>query len=80
MQKKAGKIIKRSLLAMLVIVMTLVFIYWELVVYGFRQGKGQLNIIWNARPVEEVMTDPAFPDSLKVKLNLIADVRKFAID
>jgi predicted aminopeptidase len=80
MQKKAGKIIKRTLLALLVIFLALVIIYWELVVYGFRQGKGQFTIIWNAKPVEEVLADPAFPDSLKMKLNLIADVRKFAID
>jgi predicted aminopeptidase len=80
MQRKAGKIIKRALLALLVIVIALVVIYWELVVYGIRQGKGQLTIIWNARPVEEVLQDPAFPDSLKTKLHLIAQVRKYAID
>ena len=80
MQKKAGKIIKRTLLALLVIIIAFVIIYWELVVYGFRQGKGQFTIIWNARPVEEVLADPAFPDSLKTKLNLITQVRKFAID
>jgi predicted aminopeptidase len=80
MQRKAGKIIKRTLLALLVIIIAFVIIYWELVVYGFRQGKGQLTIIWNARPVEEVLADPTFPDSLKTKLNLITQVRKFAID
>lgn len=80
MQKKAGKIIKRSLLALLLIIVALVIIYWELVVYGFRQGKGQFTIIWNARPVEEFMKDPMFPDSLKTKLHLIERVRKYAID
>jgi len=80
MQKKAGKIIKRILLALLIIVIALVTIYWELVVYGIRQGKGQFTIIWNARPVEDVLKDPTFPDSLKTKLNLIEQVRKYAID
>lgn len=80
MQKKAGKIIKRTLLALMVVVIALVVIYWELVVYGFRQGRGQFTIIWNARPVEEVLADPTFPDSLKSKLNLIKEVRKYAID
>ncbi|HEU5291464.1 MAG TPA: aminopeptidase [Cyclobacteriaceae bacterium] len=80
MQKKAGKIIKRSLLALLLIIIALVIIYWELVVYGFRQGKGQFTIIWNARPVEEVLKDPSFPDSLKAKLHLIERVRQYAID
>jgi predicted aminopeptidase len=80
MQKKAGKIIKRILLALLLVIIALVVVYWELVVYGFRQGKGQLNIIWNARPVEEVMKDPAIPDSIKTKLHLIERVRKYAVD
>jgi len=80
MQRRAGKIFKRALLALLVIITSLVIVYWELVSYGFSQGKGQLNIIWNARPVEEVLIDPAFPDSLKSKLNLIKQVRKYAID
>jgi predicted aminopeptidase len=80
MQRRAGKIFKRILLALLIIITVLVIAYWDLVIYGLRQGKGQLTIIWNARPVEEVMADPTFPDSLKAKLNLIAEVRKFAID
>lgn len=80
MQRKAGKIIKRILLALLLVVIALLAIYWELVVYGFRQGKGQFTIIWNAKPVEEVLKDPTFPDSLKTKLQLIEQVRKYAID
>jgi predicted aminopeptidase len=43
-------------------------------------GAGQLNIIWNAKPVEDFLEDPAFPDSLKAKLHLIEEVRKYAID
>jgi predicted aminopeptidase len=80
MQKRTGKIIKRTLLALLAVLVILIIIYWELVVYGLRQGRGQLNIVWNARPVEEVMQDPTFPDSLKAKLVLIEQVRKYAID
>src|SRR5688572_28014419 len=80
MQRRAGKIFKRVFLALFVIITVLIIVYWDLVVYGFRQGKGQFTIIWNARPVEEVMKDPTFPDSLKTKLNLIEQVRKYAID
>lgn len=80
MQKRTGKIVKRTLLGLLAVIIILVIVYWELVVYGIRQGKGQLTIVWNARPVEEVMQDPTFPDSLKAKLILIAQVRKYAID
>jgi predicted aminopeptidase len=52
----------------------------ELVLYGLAQGKGQLRIISQVRPVEEAMRDPAFPDSLKKKLILIKEIRQFACD
>jgi len=78
--RKARRIIKRFLLGLLLIVTIFIVIYWEIVVYGFRQAKGQLNIVWNARPVEEFLKDPLFPDSLKAKLELIHEVRKYAID
>lgn len=73
-------VIKRILLVVLVIVIALVLWQWQWVVYGMRMGKGQLTIIWNAKPVEEFLADPNFPDSLKAKLHLIEEVRKFAID
>jgi predicted aminopeptidase len=80
MASKAGKIFKRTLLVIFAVFIALVVIYWDLVVYGIRQGKGQLNIIWNARPVEEFIADPGFPDSLKQRLLLINDIRRYAID
>jgi predicted aminopeptidase len=67
-------------IALLIVVAALTTIYWELIIYGIRQGKGQLNIIWNARPVEEYLQNPQFPDSLKAKLVLINEVRRYAID
>jgi predicted aminopeptidase len=77
---KARKIFKRVLLGILIIVSVLTVVYWQLVVYGIRQGKGQLNIIWSAKPVEEFLDNPDFPDSLKQKLVLINEVRRYAID
>ncbi|MCW3070706.1 MAG: hypothetical protein JWO44_596 [Bacteroidetes bacterium] len=52
----------------------------ELVVYGISQAKGQLYIIRNAQPVEEILRDPSFSDSLKQKLLLITDIKKFTVD
>jgi predicted aminopeptidase len=75
-----GKIIKRVFLGLFVVVLALVLVYWDLVSYGIRQGYGQVNIIWNAKPVEDFMADPAFPDSLKARLKLIDEVRQYAID
>jgi len=80
MQRSTSKIFKRGLLALSIIILVIVVVYWDLIVYGVGQGKGQLTIIWNAKPVEEVLNDPAFPDSLKSKLQLIQEVRKYAID
>jgi predicted aminopeptidase len=68
------------LLSLMAVLVVLIFIYWELIVYGIQQGQGQFNIIWNAKPVEEYLKDPDFPDSLKARLELINDIRKFAID
>ena len=63
------------------IVLILILIWQhELISYGLSQAKGQLAILWNARPVEEVMSDPLTPDSLKQKIILVQKVRKFAID
>jgi predicted aminopeptidase len=80
MGKKAFKIVKRIFFVLMIFIGVLVVFYWDLVLYGIRQGKGQLNIVWNARPVEEFMHDPDFADSLKARLVLINDVRKYAID
>ena len=74
------KIIKRTLLALLAVVVVLILVYWDLVAYAARQGYGQLNIVWNARPVGEFLNDPEFPDSLKERLHFIDEVRKYAID
>ena len=68
------------MLTLLILAGVLTLVYWDLVIYGIRQGKGQFNIIWNARPVNEFLADPDFPDSLKAKLVLINEVRKYAID
>jgi predicted aminopeptidase len=80
MPGKVGKVIKRSLLGLLGVILLLITFYWDLVSYGVRQGKGQLNIVWNARPVEEFLNSPSFPDSLKAKLKLIGNIREYAID
>ncbi len=63
-----------------VLLVVLTVYYWSLISYGIGQGLGQLKIIREARPVEEFLADPSFPDSLKSKLNLILRARRFAID
>lgn len=72
--------IKRIFLGFSLILLILILWNWELVVYGARQGYGQVRIVWEAKPIEEYMRDPQFPDSLKDKLKLIQEIRKYAID
>ena len=53
---------------------------YKLVYYALVQGKGQLTIVWKAKPVEAFLGDPATPDSIKQKLDFIGEVREFAIN
>ncbi|MFZ1808976.1 MAG: aminopeptidase, partial [Cyclobacteriaceae bacterium] len=71
---------KKVGLAVLFLLLLLVVWYWSLIIYGINQGLGQLNIVWNARPIAEVMADPEFPDSLKSKLHIIYEIKAYAID
>jgi predicted aminopeptidase len=79
MQKRKS-LFKKVILGFLILLVVLFALYHELIIYGIRQGIGQGKILWYAKPVEEFITDTNFPDSLKTKLHLIAEVRKFAID
>lgn len=72
--------IKKILLAVLVIFLVLGLLYYDLISYGVRQAIGQFTIIYNARPISKVLADEQFPDSLKKKLLLVETVRKFAVD
>jgi predicted aminopeptidase len=48
--------------------------------YGIRQLKGQLKVISNTTPIEEVLANPTFPDSLKTQIRLIEKIKKFTVD
>jgi len=80
MEIRTRKIVKRFLTGLLIVVAIVVIVFWDLLSYAARQGYGQFFIIWNAKPVEEFLKDPQFPDSLKARLNLIEEVRKYGID
>jgi len=52
----------------------------KLVAYGWAQLKGQVHILYHAEPIEKVLADKNFPDSLKAKLKIVNDIRNFAKD
>ena len=55
-------------------------VWHQLVIYGISQGIGQVTIILKAEPIEKVLKDTTFPDSLKQKLILIQEIKKYAVD
>lgn len=71
---------KKIFLFLLALLLVLLLWNWSLIHYGIAQGIGQLRIVWQARPIAEVLEDPAFPDSLKAKLQIVHQIRAFAID
>ena len=65
---------------LLIVIASLILFNIDLLKYGIMQGRGQLNVVFNAKPVAEVMADNNFPDSLKMKIELMQQIRQFAID
>jgi predicted aminopeptidase len=51
-----------------------------MVMYGLSQAVGQFSMLYDAQPIEEVLTNSSFPDSLKNKLQLIVEIKQFAVD
>jgi predicted aminopeptidase len=56
------------------------FIWNQLILYGISQGLGQISLILQSQPVAKVLDDPAFPDSLKLKLRLVEEVKRYTVD
>ena len=71
---------KKVVLGILVVITVLIVLNMDLLKYGVMQGKGQLSVVWNAMPIDEVLADVNFPDSLKMKIELMQEIRQFAID
>jgi predicted aminopeptidase len=65
------------------IIFSLLFVLlwqYKLLNYGLSQASGQINILYNAKAIENLISDSSFPDSLKQKINLIQEIKKFATD
>lgn len=70
--------LKKSLLSLFAILIVAAVWQRELIYYGYKQGMGQLSIIYNAQPIDQYLNNKDYPDSLKQKLLLVEEVRKFA--
>lgn len=73
-------LIKKIFIVLLLFIISFLLINYELVIYGISQGKGQMEIVRNARPNEIVLNDPNFPDSLKTNLRRVDEIKNFAFD
>jgi predicted aminopeptidase len=70
----------RVLLVIIAFVLFLLIYNRTLVHYGIVQAKGQLAIIFNTEPVEDILNDPATPDSIKQKIRIVNEAKTFAIN
>ncbi|MCS6981044.1 MAG: aminopeptidase [Flavobacteriales bacterium] len=52
----------------------------ESIIYTWHLAKGYAIMMFRSRPVESVLTDPATPDSLKKRLLLAQEIRRYAQD
>jgi predicted aminopeptidase len=68
---------KRSFL---LIVIALAWWQWDWLTYFYMQAKGGLKVAFDTRPIVEVMADSQTPDSLKARIRLIDEIKRFAID
>lgn len=72
--------LKKTLYLLSILLVASIVFNYKLIAYGFSQARGQLHILRQARPISEVMSDPDFPDSLKVKLKLVEEIKRFAFN
>lgn len=64
----------------LALVLCVVFVISKahLISYLLMQGQGQLEVLWNAQPIEEFLTNPSVDEELKSKIKLVDEVKEFA--
>lgn len=58
----------------------LLLIEYKMAIYAIQQGSGQLELVWKAQPIDKVLQDTTFPDSLKQKLKLVTEIKQYTID
>ncbi len=80
MKQRFLKILKYSLVGLFMAFTLFIAFNQDSSVYACRQAKGQLKIIFNTRTVTEVLADKTFPDSLKNRIKLIEEIKRFAVD
>lgn len=70
---------RKILILLLVFVILFLLINIKSLIYGLGQLAGQVGILREAQELEEVLEDPDFPDSLKVKIRMVEEIKEFAV-
>ncbi|MEP2025891.1 MAG: aminopeptidase [Reichenbachiella sp.] len=50
----------------------------EMISYLYMQGKGQFEVLWKAKPIEDLLNDDSVSEELKIKILLIEEIKSFA--
>lgn len=79
-RRKKKSTLKKVLRYTGLLILVLLLWFYREVSYGISQAYGQLKIIYKSQPIEKVLKDPEFPDSLKSKLLLVQEIKRFAFD
>ncbi len=77
---KSLKLRNKIILSVLMLLLILAALNFSLLKYAAQQGLGQLRMVREAVPIDTLLGDPRYPDSLKTKLFLIKEIRRYAID
>lgn len=77
---KIKKVLKYFFLGLISILILFLTFYYKELIYGIGQARGQISIMWNTRPVSEVLADVQVADSIKQKIRLIDEIKAFAKD
>jgi predicted aminopeptidase len=71
---------KRIITIFLILLLLSPVIYIDLLIYGVRQGIGQLRVINNSIPISSYLEKPGISDSIRTKLLLIGEIKTFAVE
>lgn len=71
---------KKILLFLFLCGLILVVANYRLVNYGYMQAKGQLTVLWEAKPIGEILSDTLTTDAVKAKIRLMQEIKGYAID
>ena len=59
-------------------VLLLIGLNIKLIIYGVRQGLGQYKVLTEAQPLDSFLNDHQYPDSLKLRVKQLKQIKSFA--